>query len=484
MTDPLPNMDRGRRDNPAVGVVRQTVDLIVVLSLGVLLFRTFSAEAYVVPTGSMAPTLVGHHRELACPNCHYIFVIGLDEEGRPPRAVCPNCGKNGLDDLPAMECNGDRVLVQKFLYDFRRLRRWEVAVFHFPGEPTQAYVKRVVGLPGETVQIAGGDVLIDGKIARKSLQEFRAMRILVHDSRFVPADSNRFPRWVFLKDSPRHRLASGWSQQGGEFVNEAVDAGPNDLDDWLVYLHWDPVLNKYAPVHDHYSYNGGDLGSENTVTDLSLEGELSISKEVRMFSVKLRSGSDRFLVRVPVGAEGEVQVLRNGQRRLIMPRENPLARSGAWPRRARLEAAAVDRRLTVAIDGEPLFEPLDYDDPASGPPPDESPVALGVQGGSMKVTGLRLFRDVYYTSSLGSIPRHPHGVNEPYRLGDDEYFVLGDNSPVSNDSRFWAGSPVVPGSMFLGKPFLVHLPGQAVALEVFGRSVYWVPDPRQIRYIH
>ena len=62
--------------------------------------------------------------------------------------------------------------------------------------------------------------------------------------------------------------------------------------------------------------------------------------------------------------------------------------------------------------------------------------------------------------------------------------MLGDNSPVSNDSRFWAGSPVVPGSMFLGKPFLVHLPGQVVALEVFGRSVYWVPDPRRIRYIH
>jgi signal peptidase I len=155
-----------------------------------------------------------------------------------------------------------------------------------------------------------------------------------------------------------------------------------------------------------------------------------------------------------------------------------------WPRRVLLEAAVVDHRLTIALDGLPLFEPYDYDDPASGPSPDESPIALGVRGGSMAVSDLKIFRDVYYTSSLGTTPRHPHGVAEPYPLGEDEYFVLGDNSPVSNDSRFWAGSPVVPGSMFLGKPFLVHLPGQVVALEVFGRSVYWVPDPRRIRYIH
>jgi signal peptidase I len=69
------------------------------------------------------------------------------------------------------------------------------------------------------------------------------------------------------------------------------------------------------------------------------------------------------------------------------------------------------------------------------------------------------------------------------RLGDDEFFVLGDNSPVSNDSRFWSEGPVVRGSMFIGKPFLVHLPGELVPLRVFGRSVCWVPDPRRIRYI-
>jgi signal peptidase I len=484
MTDPTPALKRGSRENPAVGVMRQTVDLIVVLCLGVLLFRTFSAEAYVVPTGSMAPTLLGHHRELTCPNCSFVFVIGLDEEGRSPRAVCPNCGKNDLESVTAVDCNGDRVLVQKFLYDFRRPRRWEVAVFHFPQEPTQAYVKRVVGLPGESVQLSSGDVYIDGKITRKSLQELRAMRILVHDGRYVPKDSNRFPRWTFLRGKPVRRLSSGWSQAENGFVHHAAEPVDDDPYDWLVYRHWDPVLNRYAPIHDHYAYNGADLGTDHAIADLSFEAQLTLREDVGAISLLLRSAGDCFIVRIPVADGGKLELLRNDQRRPIVPLFNPLAETEKWPRRVLLEAAVVDRRLTVALDGLPLFEPYDYDDPASGPPPDEPPIAFGVRGGSMALSDLKIFRDVYYTSSLGTTPRHPHGVSEPYPLGEDEYFVLGDNSPVSNDSRFWAGSPVVPGSLFLGKPFLVHLPGQVVALEVFGRSVYWVPDPRRIRYIH
>ena len=488
MTDPTLSSRSGPVENPAGSVVRQTVDLIVVLCLGVLLFRTFSAEAYVVPTGSMAPTLLGHHRELTCPNCGFLFVNGVDEDGRSPRPVCPNCGKTELDRLPAVECNGDRVLVQKFLYDFRPPRRWEVAVFHFPGEPTQAYVKRVVGLPGESVRIVGGNVFINGQIARKSREELRGMQILVHDGRFTPGDSDRYPRFFFLRGWPRHQLPSGWEHTACGFVHKPVAPveGSLEPEDWLVYRHWDPVLNRYGPVRDDYAYNGADLEADNIVPDLALEARLTVGSDVETISVRIRSGADRFVVRIPVRGQGKLEVARNERRRHVQPLENALddEGQGPWPRTVSLEASVVDHRLAVFLDGRPLFAPLDYDDPATGPPADASPIALGVRGGTLTVSDLKLYRDVYYTSTLGGPPRHAYGVSEPYRLNDDEYYVLGDNSPVSNDSRFWAASPVVPRSMFLGKPFLVHLPGQVVALEVFGRSVYWVPDPRRIRYIH
>ena len=182
-------------------LARPTVEFLVLLALSILLLRTFAAEAYFVPSGSMAPTLLGDHEEIVCPNAaHCALRSGYDGDGRSAKPLCPNCGTVVLDRAAAVACSGDRVLVQKFVYDLRRPERWEVAVFHYPSEPTQAYVKRVVGLPGESIQIVQGDVWINGQIARKTLREQRAIRILVYDNNFVPRDGAANPRWLPRRD--------------------------------------------------------------------------------------------------------------------------------------------------------------------------------------------------------------------------------------------------------------------------------------------
>jgi signal peptidase I len=48
-------------------------------------------------------------------------------------------------------------------------------------------------------------------------------------------------------------------------------------------------------------------------------------------------------------------------------------------------------------------------------------------------------------------PAGRHGNQHPHRLGEDEFFVLGDNSPASNDSRHWP-DPAVKRSALIGKP--------------------------------
>ena len=168
----------------------------------------------------MAPTLLGNHREIDLPELRAPrSSSGSMTDGRPARRSA-RIAARGPRRRPAIECSGDRVLVQKFLYEFRRPRRWEVAVFHFPGEPSQAYVKRVVGLPGESIQIVDGRRVHRRPDRPQVAAEVRAMRILVYDNDFQPRDSDRFPRWVFRRAARRTRRSSGWPAEANRFVHE------------------------------------------------------------------------------------------------------------------------------------------------------------------------------------------------------------------------------------------------------------------------
>lgn len=67
-------------------------------------------------------------------------------------------------DGPSMKPNfhtGERIIVNKLLYEFREPKRGEVIVFHAPDN--KDFIKRVVGLPGETVKVQGDTVFINGQ---------------------------------------------------------------------------------------------------------------------------------------------------------------------------------------------------------------------------------------------------------------------------------------------------------------------------------
>lgn len=64
--------------------------------------------------------------------------------------------------VPTM-VSGDQVLVGKWLYHVRAPRRWEVVAFRYPADRRRPFLKRVVGLPGESVEIREGAILINGK---------------------------------------------------------------------------------------------------------------------------------------------------------------------------------------------------------------------------------------------------------------------------------------------------------------------------------
>jgi signal peptidase I len=71
----------------------------------------------------------------------------------------------GSSMTPTLQ-NAHRLLIDRTAFLFRGPQRWEVVVFRSPQDARRLCVKRVVGLPGETISLVDGDVLVDGQHAR------------------------------------------------------------------------------------------------------------------------------------------------------------------------------------------------------------------------------------------------------------------------------------------------------------------------------
>ena len=95
--------------------MKEWVEPIVIAVILALIIRTFVVQAFKIPTGSMRPTLI----------------------------------------------EGDRILVNKFIYKFREAKRGEVIVFISPEDKKKDFIKRLIGLPNEKIQILNGGVLIN-----------------------------------------------------------------------------------------------------------------------------------------------------------------------------------------------------------------------------------------------------------------------------------------------------------------------------------
>ena len=187
--------------SPKGSALRQIVESLVLLALAVVLFRGFGAEGYLISTGSMAPSLLGYHHHVVCPACRFSFARGAASEPADPAddiawashdtlvappTSCPVCGESQIDLTTIPRNEGDQLLVHKNAYEFRDPERWEVIVFRNPRDARQAYVKRVIGLPGERVEIRQGDLYADGILRRKPWLVQRAIRIPVADYAFEP----------------------------------------------------------------------------------------------------------------------------------------------------------------------------------------------------------------------------------------------------------------------------------------------------------
>lgn len=515
-------------------LLRSLTESAICLLLAVLLFRTFAAEGYMISTGSMAPHLLGFHKRVTCPSCRFEFPFGIaydtdpagvtaaETTGARSRAVCPNCGQAAIDLADVPRNHGDQLLVYRPAYDHRPPQRWEVVVFRNPHNPLESYVKRVVGLPGERVQLIDGDVYADGALCRKDWSRQRALRITVHEHRFHPDQSQAAePHWRTLPAQPP---AVGWVEETSGFQLAAAKVKDDQAWSWVEYAHWlrqrgqhetsvalehwpndiepssippaglrydavrhrlscigvlpEPVAARllahpadeefhravrelaeqshFSPITDEYGYNPreGDY-APTPVRDVMVALRLSAVRGAGEFAVEMTDGAANYTCVFDVGRR-QIRLYAGSKPEPACQEPLPDAVTAGS---CLIEMSLFDQQVLVAVNGEPALSPWTFTTPDPTPAP-RYPVRFGARGLDATVSNLVLYRDVYYTGA-----RSRNGVQAPYQLDADELFVLGDNSPVSHDSRRWSDG-AVRQSLLVGKPFVVHLPSKPGRLRV------------------
>ena len=526
------------------GGVKETVESILIAFILAFVFRAFVVEAFVIPTGSMATTLLGAHCRFHCPDCGYVFDLNYsppnggreDEDTAVPATAgplpinlyCPNCG---LQVPPAQTANppvayGDRILVLKYLYQISQPKRWDVVVFKAPPSPNQNYIKRLIGRPGEAILILDGDVYVrppDDRnpghfaVQAKPPAVQHDMWRLVYDNDFVPADQAnrvRSPAWT----QPWRVTAGTCDQQGAGGRTFAVDATAT-----AAKLDYDPTANPTAQgFSDYLVYDQNTPGhfprdqpdtSDIAVSDIDVRLTYQRTAGAGPFAIVATKRGHTFTAELTPTTATLYHAVNGGKPKVIGT-PMPLPAGG---RPLRVELSNADYQVTLRIDDAvavqtsrddyaPDFAGLlrEYDNHIPAPPPT---VGLRADGQRATVSHLSLWRDVYYTNNPNVSPG-PHWATPGefpslvQQLGADEYFTMGDNSAVSWDARCWGwdghgqratvgvhlpaeGLEVdpgrVPGRFLLGKAFYVYWPAGT-------RATGWlpgiIPDFQGMRLIH
>lgn len=441
----------------------------------------------------MAPSLRGVHRRVVCEECGFAFAVGADEptpDGK--RLACPLCGamEQALADFPPVA--GDRVLVDRGAFLWREPRRFEPVALLSPWDGRQALVKRVAGLPGETVELRDGELWIDGRLLRKSPEQARLLRALVYDDAFRPRRDPAPRVWQVARAGAVWELAPGrWQYRPANAAGPRATGPPGENVDWVEYRHGRLLPGaerrvELNPVQDVLAYNQTTpIVAAHAVRDVGIDCTVRATGEGRLW-LRARDGDLEFHCGVEYPA-GRAELFLRGERlatAALAPAALELVEAG---RGLEFEFAMVDRQVLLVVQEatvfcHPYLEAGDMQEGGKPPAPLPSALAIGAEGLDLEVVALRVFRDAYLATPRGLDPRAmvPAGA-AGVRLGPDEFFVLGDNPAVSEDSRTWGSQAAVSAELLIGKPFAA-IPAPLAA----GRGPDWfqVPDFLSIHYIH
>jgi signal peptidase I len=421
--------------NTELRKIQRAIAGIVVILLVLVAARLWCIEGLLFPVSiqgsSMAETLLGMHFRVTCSDCGHEF--DCDAHGVPGshEVACPNCGFAHNPLTPQGMRPADQVLIDRWVYLLGRPTRGDVVAFTHPDDDSYRVVKRIVGLPGEQIAIRRGDVIVDGQPWRKNLIALREIAIPVHDLKLQPQKSTEDP-------TPHWQPASKdshWTERDGAFIYSGKRP-PEGLNfDWLSFHYYRRLTaptphDQVMSIQDDDAYNHVGQRSFNDVHDVLLTCRASIAKYGCLVFAAV-DGSDRFEVHM-CHDEQKLKLLQNGveQKVEFLPHrqyDEPIS----------IEFALCDQQVLFGMDGRQILQ-HPYTRAGTAPGQQEPQLQVGGAGARIRLSQLRVLRDLYYLEPLGtSAPWH---AERPIPPG--HYLVLGDNPPISTDSRQWPNAEV------------------------------------------
>jgi len=531
----------------------ETIQSLIVAFVVAMTFRAFVTEGFVIPTGSMAPTLLGQHLDFRSPGTGWSHVVGFDASvgtgaaarDRMADIADPLMGpfKPGSGITPGVAKllrNGDRILINKLYYSFFEPKRFDVVVFKNPTNPNGAdgnFIKRLLGLPNESLWLVDGDVFVAPLDAASRFEQYAIQRKPDHVQRTVWQPIHRsihLPESMAADLGANQLYGSGWTFARGAYLHPGGGDGPATLEwnkdsrrlltDWTSYNQ----LSRTADEGDTFVC---DFRIAGTVTPATDDATVTVELEARDTQYQFRIAGEEATVRMRPLAFADVG-----------PEEGwsgpaPVRVAGlSAGRPTRIECWHVDQRLVLRIDGDEVLEHVYEWDPrerlermtgqAAGGDDAEALAALVDRGpqsmaairwtfggdGAVELDRSEIDRDIHYAVydpfklpySLRSNParpdlgdlamRHGYGCDPttPALMEADQFYMLGDNTLASSDSRAW-GSPhpivaeqvdpsafTVHRSLLLGKAWSVYFPALH-PIRPGGRG--FIPNFGDLRFI-
>jgi len=476
------------RRKDRVAEIANTLEWLVTAFMLAFVIRAFVMEAFRIPTGSMADTLKGNHFRLRCPQCGYIYDYGYDQQEhtlyqnavspgqtKMPTSRCPSCGYYNSTHRAMPISNGDRILVLKCIYQFFAPKQWDVIVFKNPLDPPTNYIKRLVGRPGETVEIIDGDIYINGQISRKPAKVQDKLWMTIYDNDYQPAR----PREPFFNyhqwQQPFRNIAE--SKWRVDKANPTLFHLNSSIDEINSLIYDTSISNDFKTTYaydDIREYEYMPYCSDLMVRFYYLSGKpsgcigISISKYQTIYSARVDFKSDAELGGF-IGNMTIAKVLDDKETTL----DSKLIRLPAVSEPALVKFATVDHQLIFQYGSQRLTYDLGPGPEDAGERRTDIPPQVKIFGsGELTLSHLAVFRDIYYTAKKSAHSTETGRATEgkPFTLGEDEFFVLGDNSPNSEDGRWWNrqgkgnnglsySQGIVPRDYLVGKALFVYWPG-------------------------